>query len=186
MEKVLLTRKKIRRGSAQSRLTYRLYMDSFPPIERIPYRVMMQYSRRGNVDFWAYFDGDAYIGFAYLLKTEEFAYLLYCAVTPELRSRGYGSEIIRDLRVFYSDRDMVLDIEPLNDAAPNAAQRIRRSEFYIANGFRDTFWEMTDDTGDFRIFTTAEDFDIDVFRKTFEVLPLSFEGTELVDKRPVV
>ena len=178
-----LRKNKIHLLSFQNRRIKDLYVSAFPKIERLPYSMLMRYSLKKEIDMWGYYDGGKFIGFAYMMILGDYAYLLYFATKKELRSRGYGTAIVKDLMKTYSDKNMVLDIEPVVPEAPNAEQRIRRRDFYLKLGFSDTLFEMTDETGDYRIYTTRpDDFDIREFRKFFDLFPESFDGTEIVDK----
>ncbi len=178
-----LKKNKIHLLSFQNRKIRELYEDAFPKIERLPYPMLMRYSLKKEIDMWGYYDGVRFIGFAYVMVLGDYAYLLYFATKKELRSKGYGTAIVKDLLKTYSDKSMVLDIEPVSDDADNNPQRIRRRDFYLKLGFSDTFYEMTDETGDYRIYTTVPgNFDIHEFRKFFDLFPESFDGTKIVDK----
>ncbi len=175
-----LRKNKIRLLSFQNRRIRELYESAFPKIERMPYSMLMRYSLKKEIDMWGYYDGARFIGFAYVMILGDYVYLLYFATKKELRCRGYGSAIVKDLMKTYPDKNMVLDIEPAVEDAENAAQRIRRRDFYLNLGFHDTLYEMTDETGRFRIYTTdPARFDIDEFHRFFYLFPECFDGTEI-------
>ncbi len=176
-----LRKNKIQLLSFQNRKIKELYESAFPKIERLPYSMLMRYSLKKEIDMWGYYDGARFVGFAYMMILGDYAYLLYFATKKELRSRGYGTAIVQDLMKTYQDKNMVLDIEPVDPYADNNEQRERRRDFYLRLGFHDTFYEMTDETGDYRIYTTdPAGFDIEDFHKFFYLFPESFEGTEIV------
>ena len=178
-----LRKNKIHLLSFQNRKIKELYESAFPKIERLPYSMLMRYSLKKEIDMWGYYDGARFIGFAYMMILGSYAYLLYFATKKEIRSKGYGTAIVKDLIKTYSDKNMVLDIEPVIPDAENSQQRTRRRDFYLNLGFHDTYWEMTDETGDYRIYTTApQHFDINEFRRFFDLFPESFDGTETVYK----
>ena len=178
-----LTKNKISLLSFHNRQIKSLYESAFPKIERLPYSMLMRYSLKKEIDMWGYYSGGRFIGFAYMLVLNDYAYILYCATKKELRSKGYGTAIVKDLMKTYEDKIMVLDIEPDDPGADNADQRERRKNFYLKLGFSDTFWEMTDETGDYRIYTTdKESFDVEEFHKFFDLFPESFDGTKIVYK----
>ena len=56
----------------------------------------------------------------------------------ELRGNGYGQRILTQLMGRYEGQPCVLDMESPEQACDNTAQRKRRHEFYLRNGFRDT------------------------------------------------
>ena len=169
----------IRKNSPSAERTRKLYEEAFPKIERIGFELLEKCAKGSGADFFAYYDGDAYVGFAFVLLPGDYAYLLFCATEPELRSRGYGAAIIRKLRRRYPERSLVLDIEPLSEMAGNSLERSRRYLFYVNNGFTDTGYEMRDRTGVFRILSECGTFDSDGFLESYRILPEIFEGTEI-------
>ncbi|MCD7769424.1 MAG: hypothetical protein LUH36_04815, partial [Oscillospiraceae bacterium] len=65
-------------------------------------------------------------------------YLLFFAVSGELRARGYGTAALKALFRRYEGLPIALDFEPVDEAAENNAQRIRRKAFYLRSGFHET------------------------------------------------
>nr|WP_303733150.1 GNAT family N-acetyltransferase [Fibrobacter succinogenes] len=63
--------------------------------------------------------------------------MVYFAVVPELRSRGYGSQILHTIREKHPDSRIVVDIEVEEDSkdAEELERRNRRRDFYQRNGF---------------------------------------------------
>ena len=184
----------IKEGCPETALVKSLYERSFPKIERIPFSYLLNCLKTGKAELFAYSDSSlnggnsdsslnsensGFVGFAFVLLPGNYAYLLFCATETRLRSLGYGSAILKKLRRRYEGRTMVVDIEPLSDAAPNSEQRMRRYMFYRSNGFRDTGLEMRDESGDYRILTDGEGFDLNAFLESYDILPEIFVGTEI-------
>ena len=69
---------------------------------------------------------------------EPFNWYWYFAVLLELRGQGKGQEILTTLIDKYKGETCVLDMESPKQECENKAQRERRHEFYLRNGFRDT------------------------------------------------
>ncbi len=177
--------KKVGRYSKDRTRLYNLYTQAFPPIERLPIRTMMSYVGKPGVEVWNFYKGDVYAGFAYMLLSGRYTYLLFCATPEELRGQGLGAAIIRKLTEHYQGRTMVLDIEVPDASAANAEQRMRRLHFYERLSFALSSYEMTDETGDYAILTAnAESLDVDAFREMFRILPPIFEGTVIVPAKP--
>lgn len=91
---------------------------------------MLLTSYRELADFYAYYDGDDFVGLAYVLQNEDVVYLFFLAVNPQIRSRGYGSEILQDIKKIAGSRPVVLAIEPMDEKADNFDQRLKRVRFY--------------------------------------------------------
>lgn len=176
-----LIMKKAGRYSASRRDICSLYTEAFPPIERIPFRTMLRYLNKPGTEMWAFYEQGRFAGFAYMLLSDRYAYLLFTATPESMRGQGVGSAIVTMLMEHYSRLSMVLDIEPVDPSSENAEQRFRRYTFYERLGFQDTHWEMVDETGHFRILATdAQGFDMEAFRTMFAILPPIFVGTEII------
>lgn len=121
----------------------RIYNGAFPRRERLPIRVLLLMARRENVDFWAFYDGDIFCGLAYLIRYGSTTLVFYLVTNDELRSRGYGSEILGWITA-NTTKTIVLDAEAVESGRPvsNLEQRVRRQKFYQKNGFGDSGYSM--------------------------------------------
>jgi len=61
---------------------------------------------------------------------------MFFAVDKELRSKGYGSEILNQLKKLYPMKKVIVSIGH-NDASKTEEQE-RRKRFYLSNGFKET------------------------------------------------
>ena len=112
-----------------------LYETAFPANERIPIKHLLD--DKIKREFWAFFDGDLFCGFSNSITHGSITNIVYFAVVPELRSRGYGSQILQVIREQHPDTRIVVDIEVEEDSknAEELERRNRRREFYTRNGF---------------------------------------------------
>ena len=112
-----------------------LYESAFPANERIPIKHLLD--DKIKREFWAFFDGDLFCGFSNSITHGSITNIVYFAVVPELRSRGYGSQILQAIRRQHPDTRIVVDIEVEEDSkdAEELERRNRRREFYTRNGF---------------------------------------------------
>ena len=120
-----------------------LYESAFPANERIPIKHLLD--DKIKREFWAFFDkedgaNDAapkFCGFSNSISHGDITNIVYFAVEPELRSRGYGSQILQAIRRQHPDTRIVVDIEVEEDSkdAEELERRNRRREFYTRNGF---------------------------------------------------
>ena len=120
-----------------------LYESAFPANERIPIKHLLD--DKIKREFWAFFykdDGESgavsrFCGFSNSITHGSITNIIYFAVIPELRSRGYGSQILQVIREQHPDTRIVVDIEVEEDSkdAEELERRNRRREFYTRNGF---------------------------------------------------
>lgn len=132
-----LTIKRIGKKFADRKIVKKLYKTAFPRNERMRFRALEKSADSAMVEWLAYYNDGKFVGFSYLSFDDAIAYLFYFAVHDESRSKGYGSEILADIKRRHADKIIVLDIEACGDAAKNREQRLRRRDFYFRNGFAD-------------------------------------------------
>ena len=126
-----------------------LYESAFPENERIPIKQLLD--NKIKREFWAFFDDDfrgdlsatetaatpTFCGFSNSISHGDITNIVYFAVEPELRSRGYGSQILQAIRNKHPNSRIVVDIEVEEDSkdAEELERRNRRRDFYQRNGF---------------------------------------------------
>ena len=115
-----------------------IYLASFPREERMPFFLMCLLAKMPQTQFLAFREGEQVCGFAYMAVLDGMEFLLFLAVDPALRSRGYGSAILREIAALYPDCKRLVSIERCDAPADNAAQRLRRRQFYLRNGYAQT------------------------------------------------
>ena len=142
----------IKKGSPYLPQVKALYETAFPENERIPIKHLLD--DKIKREFWAFFDdtlrknhgekGDSEIaaphtfcGFSNSITHGNITNIVYFAVVPELRSRGYGSQILQAIREKHPTSRIVVDIEVEEDSkdAEELERRNRRRNFYQRNGF---------------------------------------------------
>lgn len=112
-----------------------MYFSFFSPIERVPFAFLFMKSRKNFVDFLAFYDQDIFVGFAYLITHKDLTFILYIAVQSVLQAKGYGSQILKYIQNLYPGHRFILDIQAIYENAAQLAQRKKRRDFYIKNGF---------------------------------------------------
>ena len=66
----------------------------------------------------------------------EIFYVAYLGIDAKFRGLGIGSRLLALIVTQNPSAQVVLDVEPPHEDAPNLAQRLRRIEFYGRHGFR--------------------------------------------------
>ncbi len=120
-----------------------LYESAFPANERIPIKHLLD--DKIKREFLAFFNKDngenaaapKFCGFSNSITHGSITNIVYFAVVPELRSRGYGSKILQAIREKHPNSRIVVDIEVEEDSkdAEELERRNRRRDFYLRNGF---------------------------------------------------
>lgn len=114
-----------------------LYNSAFPADEKAPFSLLMRKTKKDNVDFWAAYSGDEWVGLAYVLSYKKISYLFYLAVDDSVRGKGFGSGILSALKEKYQGQNLFLAIEEIDEKAKNYSERVKRKKFYEKNGFHD-------------------------------------------------
>ena len=118
-----------------------LYENSFPENERINFDFLLMNSSPADKSFeiTAVYDGEIFVGFVVTLNSGDISHILYFAVDEKLRSKGYGSEILKTVHNSKPGQRFIADVEKPDAKSDNNAQREKRIRFYSRNGY-----EMTD------------------------------------------
>ena len=135
---MFLTTKQITAANADEQMK-RLYETAFPEGEQIPWDDLIRLVEEMPLDFTAYYEDGDFIGFTIVYPRKSFNWYWYFAVRDELRGKGYGQQILTMLLEHYKGQTCVLDMESPTQVCDNITQRKRRHEFYLRNGFRDTY-----------------------------------------------
>lgn len=120
-----------------------LYMSSFPPEERIPYENLERTFGRGGE--LRVFTDEAFVGFSYTFEHDGSVFLVYIATDPSLRGRGYGAEMLESIRDSKPGRRIFLVLEGVYGTPEEAELRLRRRNFYLRNGCRETGCRLLSD-----------------------------------------
>lgn len=117
-----------------------LYESAFPKEEQIPWNSLMRLTATLSLDFTAYYNDEQFIGLTIVYPRQQGkpVWFWYFAVCEEYRGKGYGQQILLQLKEKYEKSAMILDMESPEQVCDNSAQRKRRRDFYLRNGFRET------------------------------------------------
>lgn len=120
---------KIKKVKLSNKDVKRIYFDSFPKKERIPFPIMILLSKITHTDFLAFYDKNILSGFVYLSAIENITFIMFFTVDKNVRSKGYGSKILEEVQSLYPNNKIVISIERCDVEAPNLNDRIRRKNF---------------------------------------------------------
>ena len=115
---------------------HKLYESAFPPDERMPFERILQKRDAGTMTLLSIEnESGEFLGFANITLCQDALALNYFAILPEWRGKGFGTEVIVELKKRHPDRSIVIDIEDDDVESDNAEQRRRRRLFYERHGF---------------------------------------------------
>jgi len=112
-----------------------LYYSAFPRQEQVNLSFLINQTKKDTVNFNVFYDEDVFVGLTYDISFKDTTYLWYLATRADLRSKGYGSQIMQYLREAYSSNRIVLNLDVQDESAADSEIRKKRKEFYIKNGY---------------------------------------------------
>ena len=112
--------------------------EAFPFWERMSMDEIFEFAADTNTDVLGIYDNTEPIGFSVIMKNDECCYLYYIAIDKRLRSKGYGTATLKKIVETYSQLQIILDFEEIDENVENYEQRNRRKNFYLRNGFHET------------------------------------------------
>ena len=136
----------------------RLAKEAFPPEEYLAPQALVKMAETDHIDFLALSGQDAFIGFMAVKIYKDLAYLFFLAIKPACRSKGYGSRAVETLKAKYPGKKQIVDFEMPDDHAQNHAQRKKRRDFYLRNGYQKTGLFLSYLGVDYEVFCMDSDF----------------------------
>ncbi|MCI9130077.1 MAG: GNAT family N-acetyltransferase [Eggerthellaceae bacterium] len=135
-----------------------LMESAFPKEEQMTLEEMLNRAVSDGRELIVYYDEQEPVGFTLSARTESTVYVLYLAVSPAARSKGYGGQILSTIKERNGGLPLVVDIEPLDEECQNMEQRLRRKAFYEREGFKDTQLFVDDGICRYQVFSQADPF----------------------------
>ena len=88
----------------------------------------------GISELYSFMEGATFLGFVIMLNYGELTHIIYFAVDDRQRSRGIGSEALRQIRVLKPEQTILVDIErevPETDKLMKGTGRDTRAALYV-------------------------------------------------------
>lgn len=168
---MIITTKPIQKATNKAEIK-NLYLTAFPKEERLPWWLLRFWPSMKRSALTAYYDGAAFCGFAFTATEGDVLYVMFFAVEDTVRGQGYGSAILKHMQQDNPGKTILLNVELLDENAPNNDQRMKRMAFYEKNGFRDTGYNIREVGGVFRVLSSTGKMDMQAYQKVF--LKLSY------------
>lgn len=120
-----------------------LMKEAFPNFGQAPMGLLCWRAKRKDASFTAYYDNGELCGVTHTVEDEKAVFVSYLAVAKDLRSKGYGSEIIGTLKRKFASKTIYLTAEAPEPKSKNYSQRVARLKFYEKNGIKYTGYYNT-------------------------------------------
>ena len=125
-------------SSRELRKIKKIYLEAFPKSERKPFRLMKQKAAEGVMEFLTIREKGKLAGLAITVLYKDMVLLDYFAIEKSFRGQSLGTEALALLKKRYEGRRFFLEIELPELEGPGQELRIRRKQFYLRNGMKET------------------------------------------------
>ena len=148
-----------------------LYLDTFPPEERVPIvKIIALTTLRPSTKLLGLYENDQLCGFSLTVRSKHYLYINFIAIDPACRGRGYGSRLINLLKRRYRLPIIALVKLPEYGAPEFEADR-RRIRFWqnLGTDFFQYNYLFTDASGGhFAVGVIGGDYDRNAFREVLD------------------
>lgn len=153
----------------------RTMIEAFPETERMPMWVLRLLARRKLTKFNVILDEENFCGILYTVENRKYVFILYLAVSEEVRSKGYGSQILDFVKKNANGRNIVLHVEYPVANAENAKQRASRMRFYARNGILDTGYFFGEGDEKYAVLSSdVTEIDIESYKSLLRYMTFGF------------
>ena len=107
-----------------------LFISAFPREERPPVDYFFSSFDNNEINnLYGFYDKDTFIGFSSVIIHRDICYIFFLAVKDEYRNKGYGSEILNELKKLYKRYILLLCYEYVGEQYPDYENRKRREQY---------------------------------------------------------
>ena len=139
-----------------------IYQKSFPTEER--YINLNKMVESQNTELYCLVENEIVLGFIYLIYYKDMIFILYLAINTQIRSKGYGSYLLKWCLKEYRDKKIYLNIEEVKECFDDYEIRKRRLKFYLKNGFFITNYISKEEFQNFNILSNNIEIDINQYK----------------------
>ncbi|WP_169718365.1 GNAT family N-acetyltransferase [Paenibacillus massiliensis] len=152
-----------------------LYEGAFPEEERVPMWILLWRAKKNHIHFKAFYDEHTFVGFTYLIVFKDITFVFYLAIDNQIRSKGYGSQVLTKIKEMYPNNRIILNIEAVEEEASNHEQRTQRKSFYLRNGYQNSKLTISQFNQSYEVMVHGQDITKGELRGVFK----SFMGSLL-------
>ena len=137
--------------------------EAFPIEERLEIDKLLEMANTDLFSLYLVYEINKLIGFILLAINKPSIYIFLFAIDKSMRSKGYGSIVLKRIKELYPEYQIALDLERINENCPNISQRISRKNFYMRNGYFETGYFMDYNDVEFEVLCNDYNFNQDSF-----------------------
>ena len=141
----------------------------FPEEERFEIKEFLDAQDKGLLNIYKIV-ADCPIGFSVISVDEEAVFIFYLAFDKEFQSQGYGSEVLNTYKELFKDKQLILEVEKVDNKTPFESLRMRRRRFYLKNHFHLSHYETHFKGVDFQVMCTGKDLKVKSFKSILSAL----------------
>lgn len=117
-----------------------------------------------------------------MLNTSNISHVIYFAIDEMLRNKGYGSKALELLHQSKCEKRIMVDIEVPDPYSENAEQRIKRKNFYLKAGYKETPVKYIWRNENYEILSFGGQITVDEYEKFWEELMDSYKNKKEIIK----
>ena len=136
-----------------------IYKESFPKEER--YISLNKMIKSKDTELYCLINKEEVYGIIYLIKYKEMIFILYLAINSDIRSKGYGSYLLKWCLEKYNEKEVYLNVEEIKEDKKDYETRKKRQKFYLKNGFYMTDYISKEDMQNFNILCNHKNMKIE-------------------------
>lgn len=125
-------------GAAYRSDVMNLYHSAFPEEEKKPEELIKALVLKNRMELFAITESNEWIGLLFTQNAEAGTLLDFFAIRPDLRGKGNGGKALDLFCRQLSRRPLILEIEDPDPQADHFSKRLRRKQFYLRHGMRET------------------------------------------------
>lgn len=164
---------KVSNSTKDKEKLYNLANEAFPSKqEYLNPDKLIEMQSNNEIEYFSIYDEDVFIGFIVTKLYKKMVYLFFFAIEKSLRNNGYGSKSLQLLKEHYQDKIQTVDLELVDESAPNNKQRISRRKFYLRNGYLPTGKGLEYLDTKYEILCADKNFDINLFKEMISCINL--------------
>ncbi len=162
----------------------KIYMDSFNKEDRFSWFNLMLNVILRKTNIYTLSSENNLVAFIYIISYKSKNFILYLAVDKRYRNKGFGTYLLNWYLNNNKDKEILLNIDDVNEKFDDNIIRQKRLNFYLKNGFYLTDYLSVSKDLKANILSTKEEFNIEEYKQLDKIISkLFFCKNDKIEKR---